>query len=115
VIVAVGVIIALILVLALSNNLSHVEFAVRVYAIVFCIGIILAELEWPSIMKNAVLLRWWPVRGLLYTFVGLLTLEISDFNDNPVAEAFHYIFGWILVGVGVLYFFMGLARLHKVR
>ena len=78
--------------------------------------LIFAELDWAdTIAKFAVLARWaW--RGLALTFVGLLTLEFSgDHTEGKTAAYFVKAIAWITIGLGVIYFLMGLTRVNKVR
>jgi cell division protein FtsW (lipid II flippase) len=73
-------------------------------------------LDWAdTIAKFAVLARWvW--RGLALTFVGLLTLEFSgDNTEGKTAAYFVKAIAWITIGLGVIYFLMGLTRVNKVR
>eukprot|EP00953_Heterococcus_sp_UTEX-ZZ885_P013880 7919-Heterococcus_DN1.PRE.1 len=78
--------------------------------------LIFAELDWAdTIAKFAVLARWvW--RGLALTFVGLLTLEFSgDNTEGKTAAYFVKAIAWITIGLGVIYFLMGLTRVNKLK
>mmetsp|Transcript_4823 Transcript_4823/g.7310 ORF Transcript_4823/g.7310 Transcript_4823/m.7310 type:complete len:172 (-) Transcript_4823:70-585(-) len=116
VIVALLVAISLVLVLALSKDISIVEIITRLYGIVFCFVIVFAELEWPLALRETLIFKLWPIRGALYIFLGLLTLEFSDFSDdNDLAKVFHNIIGWIMVGIGAFYFVLGVTCMRRVR
>jgi hypothetical protein len=53
--------------------------------------------------------------GSSYTFIGLLTLEFTAAqSEGKVASAFIEAAGYIMIGVGVLYFFLGIACVKRV-
>lgn len=53
----------------------------RVYGILFCFFVILAEVEWGKFMKYFGFLKYWPARGLFYVFVGLITWDqVRDYR-----------------------------------
>jgi hypothetical protein len=53
--------------------------------------------------------------GASYTFIGLLTLEFTAAqSEGKVASGFIEAAGYIMIGVGVLYFFLGIACVKRV-
>lgn len=112
----IGVIIAQALICWLVKDLSNSAIAIRAYTIGLALILIFAELDWAdTIAKFAVLARWvW--RGLALTFVGLLTLEFSgDRTEGKTAAYFVKAIAWITIGLGVIYFLMGLTRVNKLK
>eukprot|EP00611_Tribonema_gayanum_P008282 TRINITY_DN1779_c0_g1_i2.p1 TRINITY_DN1779_c0_g1~~TRINITY_DN1779_c0_g1_i2.p1 ORF type:complete len:211 (+),score=35.62 TRINITY_DN1779_c0_g1_i2:766-1398(+) len=118
VLVALGVIVAQILVIAYVKTLTPVSIAVRCYCVVFCLVIICAEMEWTQPVRELSVFSNWVPRGFLYAFIGALTLEMQeekDLKDYEVAVLYIYVMGWIMVVVGALYFLMGICCLHKLK
>lgn len=107
-----------------TTTIGPVQMALRCYMSVFCIGAICAEQE--VLMINKVpLLHSWILRGLVYSFLGLVGLEESaainyktsgtpslSFED---ASVFILMSSFAMVIVGVLYFLMGIVCLRLMR
>jgi hypothetical protein len=56
-----------------------------------------------------------PCAGASYTFIGLLTLEFTAAqSEGKVASAFIEAAGYIMIGVGVLYFLLGIFCVKRV-
>lgn len=107
-----------------STTIGPVQMALRCYMSVFCIGAICAEQEALSI-NNVPLLKSWILRGLVYSFLGLVGLEESaainykttgtpslSFED---ASVFILMSSFAMVFMGVTYFLMGIMCLGMVR
>jgi uncharacterized membrane protein HdeD (DUF308 family) len=64
-------------------NVPFLEHVVRLYLIGWCLLIVLIELQWTSFVRNSTVLSHWIPRGLLYTFLGVVSTLLSDIgNDN---------------------------------
>lgn len=108
--------IANLVILILVKDLSHVEMAVRVYILLFCLVVVAAELDWTAAMKEFNVLNSWIFRGAAYAFIGLLTLQFADDESGGVTAAYFIkAAGWIQVGVGVVYFLLGIACVNKLK
>ncbi|CAM9894832.1 unnamed protein product [Discosporangium mesarthrocarpum] len=120
VLVAMGVGAAQVIVLVYNTDLSPVSMAIRCYNTLFCFAIIFAELEWTQTVRELSILHAWMPRGIIYSFVGLLTLEEENEKGLELGSAasFVTVIGWIMVSVGVLYFLMvrgiGLCVVTKI-
>lgn len=99
---------------------SPVDYVLRAYIIVFCIFVVLVEIEWPAFARETTLLHNWILRGLLYVFIGVLGLQENDAVVKDGSE--HYAtmleickaVAWNMVGCGLLYLIMGVLCLQLV-
>jgi hypothetical protein len=90
------------------------------YAAVFSMLIVAIECEVPFLIHRLKLLDWWVVRGLLYLFVGSLTIDPSDELEHQSQANINMtitqnIAGGVLSGVAVLYIVMGLLCMKQIR
>lgn len=98
------------------SNISH-NFAIAL--LLYCqplplsAAAIVAELELAEQLRHMALLNEWPGCGLMYTFIGFVSLEVSDLDSNA-PSVFCDIIGWSVVAVGIAYFLLGIARLRAV-
>mmetsp|Transcript_34182 Transcript_34182/g.45186 ORF Transcript_34182/g.45186 Transcript_34182/m.45186 type:complete len:216 (-) Transcript_34182:96-743(-) len=105
----------------IEGNLSFQEIGIRVYGFVFCLAIVLFEMEWTKPIRDMIIVQNWVLRGVLYAFVGLLGLEeesepsVSDGSNNNYARDYIELTAYIIIGVGFLYVLMGLCCLKQVR
>ncbi|EWM28473.1 Golgi apparatus membrane protein TVP15 [Nannochloropsis gaditana] len=99
------------------HGLSPLGIAIRVYGIVFSIGVVFTELGWTQAVRDTWLLQNWISRGAIYTFVGLLSIkqEVEHEARINIVNVFIYCAGLGLIGLGVLYFVMGVFCLKGVR
>lgn len=56
-------------------TISVRDAIVRSYALLFCILIVIIELDWRLIVNKIRFADWWVFRGLFYTFVGFITCK----------------------------------------
>ena len=115
-----------------SADMSYL--ALKVYLCVFSIIFLLIEFDHPAIpfLRKASFLKTFASRGFLYTFLGLVCFD--EANSEAAFEAlededsefaahfqvswfalFNVIAAWSLIGLGVLYFLMGIVCLQKIR
>ena len=109
-------------------EIGPVQMALRVYMTVFCVGVIVAELECLFI-NSMPLLHNWLVRGIVYSFLGIVGMEESvavkfDFknDDNNVtttkeghASLFIKLSSYAMTAMGALYFLMGCLCMRRLR
>lgn len=60
-----------------NRDLSFVNLVVHIYAIICCLLIIVAEIEWKYVLSLFKFLDYWVLRGLYYGFVGFLTSKLN--------------------------------------
>lgn len=97
------------------NSLKARGILLRVYGILFCVFVVLAEIEWARFTKYFGFLKYWPARGLFYVFVGLITWDQTGANTESDYGAYEDIISFLMMGVGVIYFFLGLACMRTVK
>ena len=103
------------------NEMGPISYVLRIYVIVLCSLGILAELEWTA-LGNSTILKIWITRGLFYGFIGVLGLQQNDTaslrdQNRPgdhVAVVFTKVVAWIMIGVGALYFVMGITCMQII-
>ena len=98
------------------EDLDVISYVMRAYVIVLCLLVVFIEAEWTALVKNSSILRYWITRGLFYSFVGVIGIQQNDHvsERNPESEErdsislqFIKVVAWLMVGSGILYFFMG--------
>lgn len=62
-----------------------IEAALRAYALLFCGGVAILELELFGSDESTLLGRSWPLRGVAYGFVGLFALASTNGGRAPAA------------------------------
>lgn len=107
-----------------------IQYVLRIYVVALCFLIILNELEWTTWTKDSTLLRFWPTRGCVYIFVGVLGLEENDASPvraggiagevgRRAATQYILVVAWMMIVMGTLYtilgFFCGQIVLNKMR
>jgi len=99
---------------------TPVEYTLRAYIIVFCILVILVELEWTKFVRESRLLSNWITRGLIYVFIGVLGLQENEGIVKEGATGYETMLeivkavAWNMIGCGLLYFVMGICCLQLV-
>ena len=98
--------------------------ALRCYMAVFCILVITAEQE-IILVNNLPILQNWILRGLIYSFLGIVGLDESEAinykTDGTPSLSFEHASVFILlsssamIAVGILYFLMGILFLQLFR
>jgi len=121
--------------ISLWNMLQNL--ALRCYGVVFALAVVLAELaefrpcsKCLSFVGDMWPIRMWPVRGLIYIFVGLFATEsahqptdgqgVLSQVDSATALFFIHHSGTVLKCTGLLYALLGLCccrslKLHQLR
>ena len=94
------------------HQVSPVQYVLRVYMIGFCIVMTLAEMEWPKFIYENSLLSNWISRGIMYSFIGTIGISqntVQGVTGAPKAALMYIeVAAWGMVGIGVLYFFLGI-------
>lgn len=101
---------------------SRVQVVLKLYVMAFCILIIMTEMEWTRLATESKLLVNWMGRGFSYSFVGLVSVEENDvmvrFINVSLAGKTQLMFieavAYMMVGVGVIYFILGLSCCKSV-
>jgi hypothetical protein len=108
----------------IACQLIPLQEVVRVYMSVFCFFNLLTELELVKGASN------WMVRGIFYTFIGVVTLEQreamiatglvhkpspSDYWKTMWASLIIEIASWWVIASGCLYFILGLFCMKGIR
>jgi len=91
-------------------KMSVKEISLNFYSIIFCVMIFCAELDWKQFLHFFGFLDSWTAKGLFYVFVAVLTRE-ATLDGNILCQ----ITNFAMLGVGVLYFLMGIACLKTVK
>jgi hypothetical protein len=107
-----------------------IQYVLRIYVVALCVLIIFNELEWTKWTKDSTLLRFWPTRGCVYIFVGVLGLEENDASPvraggiagavgRRAATQYILVVAWMMIVMGALYTILGLfcgqIVLNKMR
>ena len=74
-----------------DSALELVQMALRIYIGIFCVGAICAEQE-VLVINKIPILHSWMIRGLTYSFLGLIGLEQSvavNFNEDGSSSGRH--------------------------
>ncbi|KAK1734200.1 hypothetical protein QTG54_015203 [Skeletonema marinoi] len=111
-----------------KDEITGLQYFVRVYLIIFCASFILLESRIPLLRRPAH--DNWILRGFMYTFIGIIGMEqdvaikvedIASGTANILGPDYGTLFAslsiaittWIMVGVGVLYMILGTMCLQK--
>ena len=92
-----------------SDINQGLRYCISIYLILMCFLSVLTELEWFAFIINSRILSFWVTRGLLYIFMGLLSLDQlhngskKSQNQTLFIKSVSYIF----MGVGAGYAIMG--------
>jgi hypothetical protein len=113
------------------NDLTGLQYFVRIYLIIFCISFILLESRIPLLRRLSFPAHEnWILRGFMYTFIGVIGMEqdvaikvedIASGTANILGPDYGTLFAslsiaittWIMVGVGCLYMVLGVMCLQK--
>jgi cation transport ATPase len=103
------------------KKLGPIQWVLRGYVIALCFLVLFNELEMSKLARENMILHNWVCRGLLYSFIGVIGLEENDtyvYKDDPPlgsgsAKYFMQAVSWIIVGVGAVYFVMGLLCIQR--
>lgn len=101
----------------------------KFYISIFCIVFIMVEYDAPvPFLKDSRILQNYFSRGFVYSFLGVSALEeaYSERVQDTVghqADEFHVawlgvfmqVTAWLMFGVGVLYMFLGICCMKKLR
>ena len=91
-------------------SLEYKDIIMRAYAIMFCVVIVLVEIDWRCVVRRMRILDLWFFRGLFYFFVGFITIEGDKTFTDP-----QDIIGLIQIGVGALYIIMGALCIKSIK
>jgi hypothetical protein len=103
-------------------KMTVLENILTIYMILFCMLIIMTELNIFNVAKESKILNLWPLRGLFYIFVGILGLNVINMTVMVGAEVerslfknFSVVFSFIMIGLGVLYAALGLLCIQMIN
>jgi hypothetical protein len=68
--------------IAKHSDLDPRSILLRVYAAVFCGGIVMIEIDWRFIVSRLRIMDLWLVRGAFYGYVGLITCSRDFFRGS---------------------------------
>ena len=103
-----------------NSRIDVLSCVMRAYVLAFCALVICNECT--HVTHNSWILRYWPTRGLLYAFVGVIGLQQNDHAtavepylemDSPSLR-FIKMVAWLMVAVGVAYTALGALCLQFV-
>lgn len=110
-----------------STIFSALNLFLKFYITLICIVFLLVETDVPfPVIRNSIILQSFLPRGFLYSFLGLVaTVEsysdrVQSFlakekNDDVTwAAIFMQVSAWLMLGVGLVYMFMGILCLGQV-
>lgn len=104
----IGVIIALVVNLVKGTH-NFVSWVLSIYSLAFCVGIVMVELGKPDRVRNSIVGRNWIARGFAYAYLGLVTTQVVEDQDDDAAEIFGSVIGWVLVAHGLVYALLGVG------
>ena len=96
-------------------DVGVIQIVLRVYVVLFCVVVVMVELELTKFARESYILHNWWTRGLIYAFLGVIGLEevetqvIKDIEFRGVNPAALYVkvVAWVMVFVGCFYFLLG--------
>ena len=104
--------------LFIFRSYGPIQYVLHFYVFLLCILVVLVECEWTPIGRQSFIFNYWLTRGLSYCFIGVLGLEENDTADwtNPsdVIENFVKVVAWLMIGVGTIYFILGLLCIQII-
>jgi hypothetical protein len=95
--------------IAKHSDLDPRSILLRVYAAVFCGGIVMIEIDWRFIVSRLRIMDLWLIRGAFYGYVGLITCSEDENELAPLN-----VIGCLISAVGVVYMMMGLCCMKTV-
>jgi len=97
-----------------SSGLDPIQYVLSAYMLLFCIVMMLNELEWGKFLYDSALLSNWISRGVIYSFVGVIGIsenrivKVEDDGALPkAASVYLQVVAYGMVIVGLIYFAMG--------
>lgn len=81
---------------------------VRVFTIIFCIFVMLAEIFEGFFTKTLTFLLSWVGKGIVEMFLGVLTFSYTGTYNDPNWPTVVMIASWVLIGTGLIYFVLGI-------
>jgi hypothetical protein len=91
---------------------SYQAYALRGYATLFGLLIVLAELERPRLLLDYCrFLEFWSLKGLFVVFVGVLTLDTEADNNSALQTSAAI----VVCALGAVYFVFGLFCVKSYR
>lgn len=104
-------------------KMTIIENILSAYLILFCILIILTELNLFNVAQESKILNLWPLRGLFYVFVGILGLNAINTAvlvqgaelERGLFQKLLVVFSSIMIGIGALYVILGLLCIQMIN
>ena len=104
--------------LFIFRSYGPIQYVLHFYVFLLCIMVVLVECELTPVGRQSFVFSFWLTRGLSYAFIGVLGLEENDTanwtNPSDVVENFVKIVAWLMIGVGTIYFLLGLCCIQII-
>jgi hypothetical protein len=100
------------------QEISLIQYVLRVYIIALCVLAIFVEMEWTAFARDSKVLQFWITRGLFYVFIGVIGLEENNsthgaknttVKGSALSHEYTVVVAWTMVGLGVVYFAFGIC------
>ena len=86
-----------------------IQTIIQFYEIILLLAIIVVEMEWTEAIRSMTILQSWGIRGLCYSFVGLIVYQdLGGLTSIPSTSEYPYIKVpcVVLIGLGLIYSLM---------
>jgi len=103
--------------LVISSNFTLVnirDIGIRSFGILFALLLVCAEMDWRYVVRRFKLLDAWVWRGLLFFYLGMLTIDGSDVPIFNIVKP-ENISGTIECGFGICYIIFAMFDLRSVE
>jgi len=99
-----------------NSTTDILRYIISVYLLVMTGVVTILELEWTIIIAESKLLICWVSRGLIYIFIGVISLNQNLLygTTNPFGESFVNILSYFMIGCGIGYTIMGVLCLQSL-
>ncbi|XP_076931062.1 uncharacterized protein LOC143596084 [Bidens hawaiensis] len=101
---------------SLTNGLDIFDGIFRCYAVAIAMFVVVAETEWPFIMKFWKVLEYWAGRGILQIFVAVTTRAYPDmYQERHEILLLRDIASYTLLACGLIYVVSGVLCLGFLK
>ena len=99
-----------------ENINQALQYCIAIYLILMCFLSLLTELEWFSFIVDSRILSLWVSRGLIYAFMGILSLNQlhEGYKKSPSQMIFIQGISSVFIAIGIGYTIMGLLCLQAI-
>ncbi|XP_074312814.1 uncharacterized protein LOC141648209 [Silene latifolia] len=96
-------------VLSFKNRSDIFDGIFRIYATAIAVVVVIVETEWTAFFKFWKVLEYWPGRGMLQIFVGVMTRAFPDYmGQRKDLALLQNIASYLLLSCGVVYLISGI-------